>query len=117
MKSILKCGLALALAGLAAAPLTAAADSEDAFCEVRKHGDKAKKASGYCTLSQRQGFVGIRLASGENYDLEPGKKAGRFHDQDGNGVEQKIKQDGSHVYTWEHKKITVYFDRTEGQYH
>ena len=116
MKSYLECSLALALAGFAMLPLAAIADSEDAFCEVRAHGETAQGATGYCTITQSQGHVGIRLANGESFDLEPGKNAGRFHDQDGNGVDHEVKKDGSHYYKWAHRNITVYFNRAEGLY-
>lgn len=114
MKPNLKSSLALALAGFTALPGAAHADSEDAFCEVRRHGEPAKNATGYCTISQREGHVSIRLANGETVELEPGRHEGRFHDQDGKGVDHEIKQDGSHYYSWEHRNITVYFNRNEG---
>lgn len=116
MKSLLKSGVLLVLAGLAARPLVAVADSEDAFCEVREHGEQAPGATGYCTIAQRDGHVGIRLADGTTFDLEPGRHAGRFHDQDGNAVDHEVKPDGSHYYKWEHRNITVYFNRVEGLY-
>lgn len=107
----------LALAALAALPASALADSQDAFCEVREHGEEAKNASGYCTVSQRQGNIGIRLANGESFDLQPGPQAGRYEDQEGRGVDHEVKKDGSHYYKWEHRNITVYFNPSEGQYH
>lgn len=116
MSTYLKSSLLLALAGLSAFPPATLADSEEAFCEVREHGENARDASGYCTISQRQGAIGIRLANGESFDLEPGKHAGRYHDQDGRGVDHEVKKDGSHFYKWEHRNITVYFNRAEGLY-
>ncbi len=107
----------LTLAMLAALPAAAAADSQDAFCEVREHGEKAKNATGYCTVSERQGNIGVRLANGESFELRPGEHAGRYEDQDGKGVGHEVKKDGSHYYTWEHRNITVYFTASEGQYH
>lgn len=118
MKASLKSGLALAFAAaLVTSPLAALADSEDAFCEVRVHGEPANEASGYCTVSQSPGLVSIRLANGESYELEPGEHTGRLHDQDGRGVDHQVRQDGSHHYGWEDRNITVYFDRSEGIYH
>ena len=116
MKPFLISSVALALAGVTALPGAALADSEDAFCEVREHGEKARSATGYCTISQREGHVGIRLANGESFELEPGKYPGRLHDQDGRGVDHEVKKDGSHYYKWEHRNITVYFNRNEGLY-
>ncbi len=107
----------LALAALAALPASALADSQDAFCEVREHGENAKGASGYCTFSQRQGEVSIRLANGESFELQPGGHAGRYEDQDGRGVDHEVKKDGSHYFKWEHRNITVYLNPSEGQYH
>lgn len=116
MNPFLKSSLMLALTGIAALPLTLVAESEDAFCEVREHGEKAKNATGYCTVTLTEDSISIRLASGASFDLQPGKRPGRFRDQDGNGVGHEVKQDGSHYYTWEHRNITVYFNRAEGLY-
>lgn len=108
--------LMLVLAGLSVLSPTVVADSEEAFCEVAEHGEKASSATGYCTISQRQGTIGIRLANGESFDLEPGEQDGRLRDQDDRAVDREVKQDGSHVYRWEHRNITVYFNRNEGLY-
>ena len=117
MKSTLPGAPALALFMAALLPFSVFADSQDAFCEVREHGEKDGNASGYCTLSQRQGAIGIRLANGDSFDLEPGEHAGRYLDQHGNGVERTVKPDGSHYYEWEQRNITVYFNRDEGHYY
>ncbi|MEJ2401565.1 MAG: hypothetical protein P8Y52_09255 [Xanthomonadales bacterium] len=116
MKSSLKFSLALVVTGLALLPLAAGADSEDAFCEVQENGETATGATGYCTITQHPDRVGIRLANGESFDLAPGEHAGRFHDQDGAGVDHKVKTDGSHTYAWKNRNITVYFNRAEGLY-
>lgn len=116
MKCFLKPGLAVALTVLAAAPLAALADSEDAFCELRENGEQAKNATGYCTISLEEDRIRIRLVNDAAFDLEPGREAGRFRDQDGNEVEHTVKPDGSHYYTWAHRDITVYFNRVEGLY-
>lgn len=64
----------------------AIADSNQATCEVRKHGDKIKDASGSCSFSQRQGYIDIRLRNGDSYSLSPTDKPNHFKDQDGNKV-------------------------------
>lgn len=109
--------LALALALPLVAPPPAVADTEDAFCEVHRHGEAAANATGFCTVSQRQGHLTIELANGERFELAPGKQAGRFQDQDGNGVDHDVRKDGSHQYKWEHGDIVIRFDRDEGKYH
>lgn len=91
------------------APLPVHADSTEANCEVRKHGDKLKDASGPCTFSQRQGYIDIKLKNGDAYSLSPTSKTNHFKDQDGNKVE-RTKTDGDmHKYEWEHRKIIVTF--------
>lgn len=96
---------ALVLAGWAA---SVQADTTDAMCEAREHGDERKKASGECSFSQRQGFVTIRLRNGETWELSPADKANVFRDQKGKKVVRSM-EGYNHVYKWEHKMITVSF--------
>ena len=117
MNAHLKSCLALALAGLSALPQTTRAEGDVAFCEVVERGEKAPNATGYCTVTQREGVVAIRLADGESVELGPGEQDGRMYDQDGEAVEHEVKSDGSHYYAWAQRNITVYFNRAEGLYY
>ena len=99
---------AIVLAAIAAFSMNATAEGK-AFCEVKKSGDKAKKATGHCEYSDMGDRVMINLANGENYTLTRKKdKKNAFKDQKGNGVHRDIKKNGTHFYKWEHKNITVY---------
>ena len=117
MKPLLQSSLTLTLAALAAFPLKAEAEREDAFCEVREHGAPANDATGYCTVTLTERSISIRLANGTSFELDPGDRPGRFRDGDGNSVGHEVKSDGSHYYTWEGRDITVYFNRNEGLYY
>jgi hypothetical protein len=99
--------LLLALVG--AVPL-AAADSEDAMCEVHKDGETKKNASGPCTFSQRQGYIDLR--NGTTIRLRPIDKANHYKDDKGNKVVPTVLPDGAHEYRFEGKKIIVKFDTT-----
>lgn len=93
--------LALIVGGSAS---SAWADTADAKCEVRKHGDKIKDASGACSFSQRQGYIDIRLRNGDSYSLSPTDKPNHYKDQHGD----KVVRDGDE-YKWDHRKIFVIF--------
>lgn len=93
---------------------SALASETNAFCEVRKHGDKAKGASGNCSVVEQGDMVTMKWANNETYTLTRKKdKKNAFKDQKGNGVQRKVKDDGSHKYEWEHKNCTVTFHGAE----
>ena len=99
---------AIVLAVVAAFSMNATA-GEQAFCDVKKSGDKAKKATGHCDYSDQGDTVMIKLANGEQYTLTKKKdKKNAFKDQKGNGVHRDMKKNGTHFYKWDHKNITVY---------
>lgn len=85
------------------------ADNSDANCEVRKHGDKIKDASGPCSFSQRQGYIDIRLRNGDAYSLSPTDKPNHFRDQKGDKVERTKAEGDTQKYEWDHRKIIVTF--------
>jgi hypothetical protein len=88
----------------------AIAGSEDAMCEFRKDGDTVNKKSGWCTVSQRQGYVSIDLRNGTSWDLRPAGSANHYRDQDGNKV-VRSNQGSEQVYKWDNKKIVVSYPR------
>lgn len=88
----------------------AIADSEDAMCEFRKDGDTVNKKSGWCTVSQRHGYVSIDLRNGTSWELRPTDSANRYRDQKGNKV-VRSNQGSDEVYKWDNKKIVVSFPR------
>lgn len=103
---------AIVLVILSALSMNVAA-GDKAFCEVKKSGDKAKKATGHCDYSEHGDQVMIKLANDEHYTLTKKKdKKNGFKDQNGNGVHREMKKNGTHFYKWEHKNITVYPDGT-----
>lgn len=83
---------------------SALADTADATCEVRKHGDKIKDASGACTFSQRQGYIDLKLRNGDAYSLSPTDQPNHYKDQHGD----KVVRDGDE-FKWDHRKIRVTF--------
>jgi hypothetical protein len=85
------------------------ADTAEAMCEVHKHGEVRKNASGPCDFSQRQGYVSISLRNGDRWELAPGERPDHFKDQNGNGVKRTAKGN-SHEYKWEHQAIFVTFE-------
>lgn len=101
--------LATALLSAAICVSSAGADTTPAECEVRKHGDELKDASGRCEFSQRQGYVDIRLRNGDSYSLSPTDKANEYKDQEGNKVERTETSGRRHKYEWKHRKIIVTF--------
>ena len=84
------------------------ADTAEAICEVTVHGDSKPQQSGPCEFSQRQGYVTIDLRSGATWSLAPGTKPNHFRDQEGHEVVRTAAGD-THVYKWEHRRITVTF--------
>ena len=96
---------------LAASALPAFADTAQAECEFRRDGDYREKHSGPCEFSQRQGFITIRLQSGKTFELEPGERAHRYHDQNGEKVRLRDAGADSSTYQWDNKSITVYWNR------
>ncbi len=85
--------------------LPATADWTEAHCEVWHKGDHKQKASGPCTFSQRQGFIGLTLKDGQRFDLEPGNH-GHYKDQHGHKLKRTVDEDGN-VFKWEHRKIVL----------
>ena len=103
---------AIVLAIFAALSMNAAAAGK-AFCEVKKDGEKAKKATGHCEYSDQGDTVMIKLANDETWTLTRKKdKKNGFKDQKGNGVHREMKKNGTHFYKWEHRNITVYPEGT-----
>jgi len=101
--------LTATLAALTLASLSASAFADSAFCEVKKNGEKAKKATGHCGFVDQGDRIMIDLANGENFTLTRKKdKKNGFKDQNGNGVHREAKKNGTIFFKWEHKNITVY---------
>lgn len=107
----------IALSSLPFGIPAADADSTQATCEVRKHGDAVKDASGSCTFSQRQGYIDLRLRNGDSYSLSPTDEAGHFKDQEGNKVERTRAGGDTQKFEWKHRKIIVTFDGGEHDKH
>ena len=114
MKSIKTTVTGLAAVALACFALASHA-APNAYCEVKKDGEKAKKATGNCTVLEEGDSVSIKLANGEHFDMRQKGKKNHFKDQKGRGVNRNVKGDGSHVYNWEHRKITVHFSGVEAK--
>ena len=108
MKTLAALSTSLLLLGTVALSPTAAADTAEATCEVRKDGEAKAGQSGACTFSQRQGYVDISLRNGESWNLTPGDQANQYRDQKGNKVVRTV-EGQDHVYKWPNKKITVRF--------
>lgn len=100
---------ALALTAAATWTPSAHADTAQADCEVRKHGDKVKDASGRCEFSQRQGYIDLRLRNGDTYSLSPTGKGNHYKDQDGDDVERTDATTERQKFEWKHRKIIVTF--------
>jgi hypothetical protein len=97
----------LALSGMAS---SAYADSNDAFCEVRKDGEVKQGRSGPCTFSQRQGYIDLDLRNGVTYSLSPGQNANHFKDQKGNKVIRTQAGGNTQEFKWEGgTKVVVTF--------
>jgi len=108
MKALPAFSTSLLLLGTVALSPTAAADTAEATCEVRKDGEAKAGQSGACTFSQRQGYVDISLQNGDSWSLTPGDQANQYRDQKGNKVVRTV--DGQdHIYKWPNRKITVRF--------
>jgi hypothetical protein len=100
----------LALCGMAS---SAYADSNDAFCEVRKDGQTKQGKSGPCTFSQRQGYIDLDLRNGQNYSLSPGNNANHYKDQKGNKVVRTQAGGNTQEFKWEGgTKVIVTFGET-----
>lgn len=100
---------AVAFSAAAAWSPSAHADTTKANCEVRKHGDKVKEASGTCEFSQRQGYIDLRLRNGDSYSLSPSGKGDHYKDQEGNEVERTDASAERQKFEWKHRKIIVTF--------
>jgi len=99
VRNILASLMALALALGVCVP-RASAEGTNATCEVEKNGEKNKKASGPCTVSEAGGEVKISLQSGNSFTLKPAKKENHFKDQKGNRVGRTTSGD-QRVYKWD----------------
>lgn len=101
--------LAIASLGIA---MSAKADTVTARCDVYPKGEDRAKASGLCTFSQRQGFVGIQLSSGKRYDLSPmGNQPGNYKDQNGKAAyRQSGLGDKGQIFRLATESIYVYWD-------
>ncbi len=108
MKALVAFSTSLLLLGTVALSPTAAADTAEATCEVRKDGEAKAGQSGACTFSQRQGYVDISLRNGDSWSLAPGDQANQYRDQKGNKVVRTV-EGQDHVYKWPNRKITVRF--------
>jgi hypothetical protein len=103
---------ALVLAVVAGLSMNAAAEST-AFCEVKKDGEKKNKATGHCDFVDQGDRITIKLTNGEDWALTRKKdKKNAFKDQKGNGVQRESKKNGTIIFKWEHRKITVWPDGT-----
>ena len=108
MKALVAYSTSLLLLGTVALSPTAAADTAEATCEVRKEGEAKAGQSGACTFSQRQGYVDISLRNGDSWSLTPGDQANQYRDQKGNKVVRTV-EGQDQVYKWPNRKITVRF--------
>ncbi len=95
------------LPGLLSVPVLA--DSTQASCEFRSHGDLKKDRSGPCSFSQSQGYVDITLKNGKTFNLSAGNKANHFKDQEDHKV-VRTSEGSTQKYKWDEKSITVSFD-------
>jgi hypothetical protein len=94
---------------------TARADSTTANCAVREDGKVKEDASGPCELSQRQGYVDIKLKNGFTHALSPaGDSANEYEDAKGHKVERSLNGENQ-VYKWDDKKIVVSFGAGSGE--
>ena len=113
MKTISAIRIFFAAILLALFGATAHAGETNAYCDVHKHGDKAKGATGNCTVIEQEGSVSIKLANGDHFDLTQKQKKNQFKDQKGNPVEKNVRGDGTTRYKWESKNIVVAFHGEE----
>ncbi|MCQ0969877.1 hypothetical protein MLD63_05480 [Paracoccus sp. TK19116] len=105
--------LSLLLFVLAFAPLSAAADSATARCDIYPPGEDKASRSGDCTFSQAQGRVTIALDDGTSFDLapEPGYP-GNFLDPSGRRVfRQSGLGDQGLIFRLPDRSIYVYWQR------
>ena len=103
----------LVLGGIAA---PAYADSAEAMCEVRMHGEEKRGQSGPCTFSQRQGFIDLDLRNGDTYSLSPGNRPNHYKDQMGNKVVRTHAGGNEQEFKWEGgKKVVVTFVQSSSQ--
>lgn len=82
----LRHGAGLLVAAALGAPLLARADTQASWCETVPAGARLATALQACQFSQRQGFIGVTLASGERFDFQPAGAAGRYTDAAGKPV-------------------------------
>jgi hypothetical protein len=92
------------------------ADTAEATCELRKHGNVKQDGTGPCTFSQRQGYVDITLRNGESFSLSPADKANRYRDQNGKHVSRSVNGQGAQEYQWDGQKVTVRFGGGSGSH-
>lgn len=107
--------LTLAFASFAIA-MPSKADTVKARCDVYPKGEDRATSTGPCTFSQRQGAVGIQLANGRRYDLNPvGDQPGNYRDQNGRSAfRQAGLGDRGQIYRLATESIYVYWDASTG---
>lgn len=107
--------LTLLFASMAIA-MPSSADTVKARCDVYSKGEDRATSSGPCTFSQRQGAVGIQLANGKRYDLEPvGNQPGNYRDQKGRSAfRQAGLGERGQIYRLATESIYVYWDASSG---
>jgi hypothetical protein len=93
-------------------PLTAAADSTDAACEIYPAGEDHTDVLIPCTFSQRQGYITITRSDGVTHDLSPvGDAPGNFTDQHGHEVfRQGGLGDQGLIFRFPDESVYVYWD-------
>ena len=92
---------------LAFAALPAQADSIQADCVMVKKGEKAKKGTGPCKISTRDGLIDIELKNGRTFNLKPTQKDNVYKDQEGKKVVRSEESTKSTRFKWDHAGITV----------
>lgn len=92
---------------LAATAFPVQADSVEADCVMHKKGEKAKKGTGPCTISTRDGLIDIELKNGRTFNLKPTKKDNVYKDQEGKKVVRTEESTRSTKFKWDHAGVVV----------
>ena len=84
----------------------------NAYCEVKKDGEKAKKATGHCSFHDYGDRLTLQLANGDDFDMHrKGNKKNQFKDQKGRPVHRDVNKKGEIKLKWEHRHVTVIPDK------
>ena len=75
--------------------------------EAVKKGEKAKKGTGPCKISTRDGLIDIELKNGRTFNLKPTQKDNVYKDQEGKKVVRSEESTKSTRFKWDHAGITV----------